>query len=997
MGLLSTIAAPVAKSVGHDMPSYCDLETAFDSYSFVTSDGGLASFIRLRGVKNVPGDETSIRVFAAMEKVIKLGLERNSHSFSFIFENDPHSIEREVKDATRPVLSTLERLELDMADVYEDWQKKICEYCQTERNWLVVYTNPSAMDPDSLKREENDKKLYFKENGVPNLASAQNPFKLIEGIVNPHRSLCQNLLAEIKDCAYDAEMLTTERALYELKFCIDPETTDPSWVPTLTMNRRSPPVSLINEEDPADFWYPKIGKQLFSQDLQVVTDKDFPGEMVRVGSRYYSSMAMEEFPEGVENFSQLFVKIDKSVPWRVVIDIRPGGLQTKALTSMYTKVFGWMGNRNSEIKRGFDYLYEREKNGDRAVGITINATTWANTPRSLAMYESTLIRAFQSWGITKMVTRLGNPVLSWIVTLPGFTKRKCAVVTAAPLSEIMAMLPLQRPTSPWPEGAALTRSIDGKLMPIQPNSDLQTTWNDLFYAPPGSGKSVLVNTLTVSMILTPGLTALPRIAHLDIGPSASGVISMLKSALPEGRKHEAQYIKFAMSEQFSINPFDTELGCRKPTQIERDFLVNLLCIFATPAGKTQPYTMAAEMAGLVVDEIYKRLSDTGGGSPKIYERYLVKEVDDALEELMYSFDHDDPPSWWALVDMLFEAGKIHQAIIAQKYAVPVLEDLMVVIRSEAVRDLFSSSENSAVRVDNGQTLIDMYSTVISSARREYPVLSGITKFDVSDAKVVVLDLNDVAKGTGPEGKRRAALMYMLGRQATTKSFYLSEQMIEESPAIYHDYHLQRIKQIKGEKKAIIYDEFHNTGGLEALRKQVVSDMREGRKWNIRVALSSQLLNDFDDAMVSVATSIYILKAGTQDDVDEATRRFSLSAAAKHILGNVLSGPKTWGAPFLAYFQTKNGAYSQMFINTIGPVLNWALTTTAEDMRLRNALYDLLPASDARKLLAEVFPDGSCVPELKRRSAKADGADKSNPIDKLTMDLAELYYKKFSRI
>ncbi len=45
-----------------------------------------------------------------------------------------------------------------------------------------------------------------------------------------------------------------------------------------------------------------------------------------------------------------------------------------------------------------------------------------------------------------------------------------------------------------------------------------------------------------------------------------------------------------------------------------------------------------------------------------------------------------------------------------------------------------------------------------------------------------------------------------------------------------------------------------------MRDQVILDMREGRKWNVQIALISQSLDDFDPVMVEFGTSIFIMDA-----------------------------------------------------------------------------------------------------------------------------------------
>src|SRR5690606_18854325 len=109
------------------------------------------------------------------------------------------------------------------------------------------------------------------------------------------------------------------------------------------------------------------------------------------------------------------------------------------------------------------------------------------------------------------------------------------------LADVITMLPITRPASIWNTGAFLLRTPDGKLWPCQPGSSLQTTWIDLIYARPGSGKSVLSNSLNLALCLSAGIQRLPHIAIIDIGPSSSGLISLLREALPIGQRHLVAY------------------------------------------------------------------------------------------------------------------------------------------------------------------------------------------------------------------------------------------------------------------------------------------------------------------------------------------------------------------------------------------------------------------------------------------------------------------------
>jgi intracellular multiplication protein IcmB len=139
------------------------------------------------------------------------------------------------------------------------------------------------------------------------------------------------------------------------------------------------------------------------------------------------------------------------------------------------------------------------------------------------------------------------------------------------------------------------------VFPYQTGTNLTTTWFDLIFAQPGAGKSVLLNSLNLATIMTPGLSELPFVAVVDIGPSSSGLISLIREALPLNRQHEAAYYRLQMGHQYAINPFDTQAGCRTPLPDERSFLVELMTLLCTPPGFDKPYDGMQQLCGLVVD------------------------------------------------------------------------------------------------------------------------------------------------------------------------------------------------------------------------------------------------------------------------------------------------------------------------------------------------------------------------------------------------------------
>ena len=86
---------------------------------------------------------------------------------------------------------------------------------------------------------------------------------------------------------------------------------------------------------------------------------------------------------------------------------------------------------------------------------------------------------------------------------------------------------------------------------------------------------------------------------------------------------------------------------------------------------------------------------------------------------------------------------------------PLLADVTAICRTQVVEDLYG-----LVRAPTGEPLIQAFSRMMSSAVREYPILSSVTQFDIGDARVVSLDLDEVAKSGGEAAERQTAVMYV---------------------------------------------------------------------------------------------------------------------------------------------------------------------------------------------------------------------------------------------
>ncbi len=638
-------------------------------------------------------------------------------------------------------------------------------------------------------------------------------------------------------------------------------------------------------------------------------------------------------------------------------------MNTIKLKGLLASILAFSSAQNRLISNAVNLLKYLNINTDQAiVRLRVIATTWAPEGEIplLRRRSSELVKAIQGWGNTDVSEICGDPYAGFVASMLGTTMESPAVPSIATLADVVAMLPITRPASPWKTGALLFRTPDGKPWPFQPGSNQQTTWIDMVYARPGSGKSVLANAQNLALCLSAGILRLPRIAIIDIGPSSSGLISLLREALSEENHHLVAYHRLKMAPEYSINPFDTQLGSRFPTAAERAFLVNFLTLLTTPLGAAKPYDAMPDLAGMVVDELYKNLSDDAAPTP--YAPGVELFLDSILEEI--GFVKDAKSTWWEVTDALFSAGFQHEALLAQRYAMPLLADAVSICRNPSIEDLYEK-----IITPTGESLIAAFARMVSSAIREYSILSRITAFDIGDARVVSLDLDEVAKSGGDSADRQTAVMYMLARYVMARNYYLTEDSLAKVPTQYQAYHKKRITEIREDPKRIVYDEFHRTARAQAVRDQVIIDMREGRKWNVQIALLSQSVEDFDSVMVEFATAIYIMDAGPTQTIEKTTKIFGLSETAKIALTNRVHGPREGGSTFLAQYATKTGSTMQLLTLTLGPIELWAFSTTAEDVVVRNQLYRQLGPSEARRFLASLYPSGTVTKELNVRLNK----------------------------
>lgn len=953
---VETLLAWMGTGLKQSIADYCDIESIDDEHTITFKDGTLVTIIALLGSYRMIGAEEFKETDAKISKSLKSYLANGGHAVHVFFSRDPDSAQRDVRHALLPSLATAKRLGMDLDDLFEEDVRHLAKHCATEKVFVTLFTRPSAVTKAEQKRDQRARQELLEANAMPRLSDAPNLLAALASLRTRHASFVSAIMGDFRDAKLRASVLEVHDATYEQRMSVDPEFTDETWRACLPGDKI--PVRDIKRDkrDMSGAFWPKISKQIFPRNAQPIDLKT-----VEVGDRIYAPMYIHLAPSEIRPFSALFNRVaENRMPWRIAFLIESGGLGMLAFNDFVAALFGWSNSDNKLVKGAIAEIKDLVKHhGELDVKLRIDFATWApkGERKLLATRSSQLARAVQGWGGADVREVSGDAAQGFVSSALALSLKSVATPACAILGDVTQMLPLYRPASPWTDGAVLFRTPDGKLFPYQPNSPEQSSWINLLYAEPRSGKSVTGNQINLALCLSPGIPRLPLIAIIDVGRSSSGLISLLYHALPEDQRHLVASIRLRMTPEFAINCFDTQLGCREPLPHEKAFLVNFMSLLVTPMGESTPADGMVGLARMAIDEAYKEYSDQN--NPKRYNRNIDPEVDDAIDR--YGFHIDDRTTWWEVVDALFKQGAVHEATLAQRYAVPLIADIASISRAPQFVDMYGGKQTK-----DGEPLLQAFSRMLSEALRSYPILGYPTRFDIGGVRVISLDLDEVAKQGSAAADHQTAVCYMLARYVTAKNFYLHEDIVPYFRPEYRDYHEKRIHDIRQDKKHIQYDEFHRTKKVMPVREQVIGDMREGGKCGVMVSLISQSVTDFDDTMLEFATCKIILSKANEKVARTMRDIFGLTDTLEYAIKNLIRPPGAHGSTFVGMFSTKSGDAVHLLNNTIGGIKLWAFSTSNEDTYVRDALYRKLGPKEARRFLSRLYPGGSIADELERR-------------------------------
>jgi intracellular multiplication protein IcmB len=958
------------------LPSYCDLETAHGD-AFVTKAGHYVSWLRVDGMQRMAERKNFAEITEAMRLEISGALETRGHAIVGYYISDPDAALVEIENASMGACRVVaEAAGLDLNDIFAERAKLWPRLMRWEAAYFMLWTKTSVLTKEERRQLKEEYKTNAAEIGT--VGDAQRIYLRSEVMAARHGAFTSRVVNSLR--AHDVSLAVMEphdalRAAREIMYR---EMSGSEWRPSLPGDPVMPRCPEEGETQglKGKLLWPPLCDQLFYADA--VTSG---GQRVEFGENAFAPVDMDLGPEDPRPFVELAAILGQDrIPWRMAVIMEgcgQSGMQMKEIGASFLSMFPG----NADLLRALAGIRQaRQSENHISVKIRTSFATWAPVEdhAKLRRRLALLSQRVEGWGNAKTTMVIGDPLEGVMSSAPGLALTSTANPALALLGDALAMLPWNRTASPWETGSVLFRRPDGGIWPYDPAGGAKRPLVvDVFYAPPGSGKSVLANTINIGLCLSRAVMGtngakLPLIGKVDIGKSAEGFVKLLQEALGPHRKQEALFVSLQFVAGHEFNIFDLQVGCEYPLPLERAFLENFLALATLPPEQTKPFEGMTQLITLVIEETYRLCTEQGGGA-KGYRRGIEAEVDAAIRRYGIKL-HEETPYWRDVVHALCHVGEHGLAERAQRHAVPILEDLIGAVRSDQVRDMFDRVKLH----ETSELASQIFERYITDLIRRFPTLNAPTRLDFGPARVIVLDLHHVAPKGSAAADRQTEMMYLLARHILARNFFLHPDYLSFVPEAVRPYHAIRFLETSETVKRVDYDEWHRTQGSPIVLAQAERDVREGRKHNVQLGFTSQRPQDIHGGIASQATGVFILGAGDRGDRDELIKRFDITEAGAKIVRHRLTGPRKEGAPFLAIFRAEAAHYEQFLVNSLGPVELWALSTTPADTALRNRLYDRVGFSEGLRRLSVVFPNGSASVEVERRTKallkKGDAAD-----------------------
>lgn len=492
---------------------------------------------------------------------------------------------------------------------------------------------------------------------------------------------------------------------------------------------------------------------------------------------------------------------------------------------------------------------------------------------------------------------------------------------------------------PWTSGIPFNNPVNHTSQYWNPTiNSIQSTSNTILYGPPGSGKSVLLSVMLMNMLLQ---NANPTVSIIDIGRSSAGILNFLKH-LPQGN-YKNNIIEYSLdnNDTYIINPFDTELGLRKPGAYQHIYLVNLLSLLVLEDGESSLPDGFSSVINLLVTEIYERVLE----NPMPYEHGLNTAVDLAITKAHITITGET--TWWDLVDAFFLKNDLDSATLAQRYATPTLKHAAVSLISQQF------DKYKHIQTTHGEHVVEYLRKRLIAAINKYSFLTKPSNITINRNKVQLFDLDKIKIAS--KGKNQLlTIMYMICKYAANRNagiFVMHETHNQNIPDIYKHYYACETERLEKIKSLTILDNFNDVSEYAQMSDILAVELRESRKYNASIAVATQSTRGLK-TLSNYCSNKFSLRVENSEQLYEIRGCFNIQRPSEI---PVIDKPST-----LASIDTKFGSIHQYLDLNLTPFIYWLTTNEENEIFVRTQIEMKPNYLDLIVRLADRYPTG--IPE-----------------------------------
>jgi len=941
-----------AKTLSLTAYDLCDLQAVENERTFVTVDGFYCSALLLEGSKSFLGEEGHPDAVRATAEQLNSLFKQAGFQIQICFVQDPEGGGKYVTERTLATLKgTAEKFDLNIGPLIEErkriWESKNVPF---EATYIVIKTSLASLSRADQERAAKDR------TPLPYLAMAQDPFRGYKKLLAKHSSFVTGVKK-----AFEKTCVVEDLSVHQVGWAINMFITgryDDRFRLKLSQSKRAVPPRLqestTSPGDPSPAMQPPLAHQFWTERPQEIEDEP---SLVKCHNRYIAPLQIETWSDRPQKFEHLVSRIDRKFPFCVSFTFQTGKNEIVSFLSKnwrMAKIAEIFNKANSEQASAAKILQEYlGSNSANALKGHLSLSTWAKTKDECLNRKEELSAVVGSWCGLRPVEYLDDPVKLWLESMPAMARKLVSIPSAIEIRDAITYLPVDRPATFFKDGPMPLFSVDYKPMPFKMGAEFQQTWNNNWFAPPGSGKSVGMFGSCLALLLNQENRQIPKQTYLDVGHAGVGLVKLFKAILGPNRAHRAHYFTMRNDGKTYINPFDTMTCIRYPTEQEKqDLLTMLSTVFGAEAEATETRYLEVAIPDLIT-KVYELKSDKSGGKgdPNVYKPGVEIEIDERIRQ--GDITVPDDPIWWEIADALLYAGEPRLAQQATRQAVPLMRDLNTIISSDD--DIKRRFGDITIGT---QGLLDYLRMFNESTISNIPMLSSPTNIDLSEMDLLVINLGDVLSTASAVERKNSSIYYLLAMMAGGREYFQRPEIVD-SPKFSDDpfiksFHRERIKGSFSTKRHLILDEYHQFNKISAMDQAIVRARLIGRKNNLIISLATQYDDQVSQIQRDTATNTFFMSAGDRKIMDGRQERYKFSDDIKEQSLREQVGPGT----MLHQAIKKENTTWQVCRDVKGPLELWAFSSTNEDLDLRDAMESKIGFWEACRVLGRNFPGGS---------------------------------------